>query len=690
MEPDDTYTTLNPIMTKKEAKERIDKLKEKIKDLNYQYFVLDKSEVSEAVRDSLKAELKKLEEENPEFITPDSPTQRVGSVLSERFDKVRHLTPKKSLTDAFSEQDVRDWHDRITKLVPPEKIRFVCELKIDGLNITVIYKNGKFERALTRGDGEEGEDVTHTIRTVESIPLELNRPVDLEVSGEVYIAKADFQKINDEQLRKGDEVFANPRNAAAGSVRQLDPAVTAARNLSAFFYELGKNNLEHPPRTQHEVLELFQDLGLMVNKEYRHLGNIEDVIDFLKTWHEKRESLPFEIDGVVIKVDDKAQQKMMGFTAKAPRYAIAYKFPAAQSTTKVLDIHIQVGRTGALTPVAVLQPVRVAGSTISRATLHNEDELARKDVRIGDTVVIQKAGDVIPEVVEVLKDLRSGHEKPFLFPKHCPVCGSKVVRKEGESAQRCTNPDCFAQDRERFIHFVTAFNIEGLGEKIVDQLLENQVVDDPADIFTLTKEDFLGLSLFKDKRAENVLEAIEKSRSVTLEKLIMALGIRYVGEETSIELAHYIESERRHANFTIAELIQIGTSFTAEKLKEIEGFGEKVAVEAANWFHQEKNQRFLEKLDRVGVKIIAEFRGEQKLQGKSFVVTGTLSSMSRDEAKEKIRRLGGKVQGSVSAKTSYVVCGEKPGSKYDNARKLGVSILDEQQFIELLKESESQ
>jgi len=675
-------------MTKKEAKERIDKLKEKIKELNYQYFVLDKSEVSEAVRDSLKAELKKLEEENPEFITPDSPTQRVGSVLSERFGKVRHLTPKKSLTDAFSEEEVREWFERISKLVPPEKIHFVCELKIDGLNITLLYKDGKFERALTRGDGEEGEDVTHTIRTIESIPLELNKPVDLEVSGEVYIAKADFQKINDEQLRRGDEVFANPRNAAAGSVRQLDPSVTASRNLSAFFYELGKNNMEHPPRTQHEVLELFTELGLMVNKEYRHLGNIDDVLDFLKVWHEKRESLPYEIDGIVIKVDDKTQQKMMGFTAKAPRHSIAYKFPAAQSTTKILDIHVQVGRTGALTPVAVLQPVRVAGSTISRATLHNQDEMERKDIRIGDTVIIQKAGDVIPEVVEVLKDLRTGHEKKFNFPKHCPVCGAKVVRKEGESAHRCTNPDCFAQDRERFIHFVMAFNIDGLGEKVVDQLLENQVVDDPADIFTLTKDDFLGLSLFKDKRAENVLAAIEKSKTVTLERLLLALGIRYVGEETAIELAHHIESERRHAHFTIPELVQIGTSFTPEKLKEIEGFGDIVAEETANWFHQEKNMAFLGKLDRVGVKIIAEYRGEQKLQGKSFVVTGTLETMSRDEAKERIRQLGGKVQGAVSSKTNYVLCGEDPGSKYDKAKKLGVAIIDEKQFLEMVKETE--
>ena len=672
-------------MNKKDAEIRIEKLKEKLKELNYQYFVLDKSEVSEAVRDSLKAELKKLEEENPEFITPDSPTQRVGSALSEKFSKVKHLTPKKSLQDAFSEADVREWFGRIAKIVQQEKIHFVCELKIDGLNITVHYKNGKYVRALTRGDGEEGEDVTHTVRTIESVPLELNKPFDLEVSGEVYISKADFQKINDDQLRKGEEVFANPRNAAAGSVRQLDPAVADARNLSAFFYELGKNNLDHPPKTQHEALELFQELGLMVNREYRNLGNIEDVIDFLKKCHEKRGNLPYEIDGIVIKVDDKSQQKAMGFTAKAPRYAIAYKFPAAQSTTKILDIHVQVGRTGALTPVAVLQPVRVAGSTISRATLHNEDELKRKDVRIGDTVIIQKAGDVIPEVVEVLKDLRTGHERIFHFPKKCPVCGSKVRRKEGESAHRCTNPACFAQDREKFIHFVTAFNIEGLGEKIVDQLLENQIVDDPADIFTLTKENFLSLPLFKDRRAENVLTEIEKARHVGLPKLLLALGIRYVGEETAMDLAGFIESERRHAHFTIAELIQIGSSFTPEKLREIEGFGEKVANEVANWFKSEKNRQFLEKLDRVGIKIMAEVKGEQKLAGKSFVVTGTLAGMSRDEAKERIRQLGGKVQGAVSGKTDYVVCGENPGSKYEKAKKLGVPVIDEKEFLEMVK-----
>lgn len=674
-------------MNKKEVQLRIEKLKQKIKDLNYQYFVLDRSEVSEPVRDSLKQELKILEEENPEFITPDSPTQRVGSVLSGKFAKIRHLTAKKSLSDVFSVQDIRDWYDRLLKMAPAEKIHFVCELKIDGLNVTLHYEKGLLVRAITRGDGEEGEDITHTIRTIESVPLALNEPVDLEVSGEVYISKADFQKINEDQKRRGAEEFANPRNAAAGTVRQLDPQIAASRNLSMFFYELGQNTLSYQPKTQRETLEKFADLGLKVNKEYRFCYTIDEVFTYLEHWPQHREDLAYEIDGVVIKVDDKSLQKMMGFTAKAPRYAVAYKFPAAQTTTRVLDIKVQVGRTGVLTPVAILSPVRVAGSTISRATLHNEDELNKKDIRIGDTVIIQKAGDVIPEVVSSLKDLRTGHEKQFDFPKICPACGAKVHRVEGESAHRCTNLDCPAQDRERFIHFVSAFNIDGLGEAIVDQLLENQMVDDPADIFTLTREDLMGLELFKEKRADNVISAIEKSKAIPLDRLIVALGIRYIGEETAIELAHFIESEAKHHPLTLAEVIQIGTSFTPEKLKEIEGFGAKVAVEAAEWFHKEANHEFLEKLQKHGIQIITvEKKLNPAISGKNFVVTGTLNVMSRDDAKKKIREAGGKIQGTVGKTTDYLVCGGSPGSKLDNAKKLGTAVLDEQEFLKLLQQ----
>ena len=724
-------------MNKHEARERIQKLREKIKELNYQYFVLDKSEVSEAVRDSLKLELKALEDRFPEFITPDSPTQRVGSVLSGRFAKVKHISPKRSLQDAFSEEDIRDWHERIAKLVPGQKINFVCELKIDGLNLSLHYQNGKFVRALTRGDGVEGEDITHTVRTIEAVPLELNEPVDLEVSGEVYMPKASFQKLNEEQKRKGEEVFENPRNTAAGSVRQLDPNITAERNLSVFFYELGQNTLKNPPKTQQQVLERLQDLGLKVNREYHFCETIDGVIQFLKTWSERtaaakaarrfysnetrarknpaspvlerhqeqREKLPYEIDGIVIKVNDKSQWPTMGFTAKAPRFMIAYKFPAEQTTTQILDIHVQVGRTGVLTPVAVLRPVRVAGSTISRATLHNEDEIRRKDVRIGDTVIIQKAGDVIPEVVSVLKDLRTGHEKVFHFPKSCPICGSPVSRVEGESAYRCTNASCFAQDRERFIHFAAVLDIEGLGEKVIDQLLEHQLVDDPADIFTITKDDFLSLPLFKAKRTENITTAISKSTHVPLSRLLFAIGIRHVGEESAIELANFLEAEMHEAaevhhetnkshhheqqgamDFSISAMLRLMHRINEEKLMEIEGFGEKVAAEITQWFHEEKNIEFLKKLAHVGLTLQYEPRQiSSALKDKQFVVTGTLSTMSRDDAKAKIRKSGGKVQAVVSAKTDYVLCGENPGSKFDKAKKLGIKIIDEKEFLKMLK-----
>lgn len=672
-------------MDKKDAQKRIEKLKEKIKELNYQYFVLDKSEVSESVRDSLKQELKRLETEFPEFVTPDSPTQRVGSALSGRFEKVKHLTKKMSLQDAFSEDEILDWNKRIAKLVNDAPIQYVCELKIDGLNITVHYKDGKLARAITRGDGVQGEDVTHTIRTIEQIPLSLRESVDAEVSGEVYIAKADFQKIVEDQKREGVDPFANARNAAAGTVRQLDPRVAAGRNLSGFFYELGKNNLEHPPTTQLDTLERFKELGLPVNNEYQFFGTIEDVVNFCKSWHDKRDDLPYEVDGIVIKVNKKQQQKVMGFTAKAPRYAIAYKFPAEQATTKVLDIHVQVGRTGILTPVAILSPIKVAGSTISRATLHNEDEIKRKDVRIGDTVIIQKAGDVIPEVVEVLTDLRTGGETKFKFPKKCPVCGSRVIREEGEAAHRCTNPQCLAQDRERFIHFVQVLDIEGLGEKIVIQLMDAALVEDPADIFALTKDDFMSLDLFKEKRSMNVVSAIDKAKKVTLDRLLFALGIRHVGEQMAQQLAYYIEAETKKHPVSFAELIQIGTAMKVENLEDVEGIGKKVATEIRDWFHNQNNQEFLDKLDRLGVTIESEEKGEQKLKGKTFVLTGTLQSMSRDTAKERIRGMGGRISSSVSAKTDYVVAGENPGSKHDKAKKLDVAILDEQEFLKLLR-----
>ncbi len=678
-------------MDSREAKKRIEKLKEQIKKLNYEYFVLDKSEVSESVRDSLKRELKELETKFPQFVTPDSPTQRVGSVLSGRFPKVAHLTPKKSLEDAFSEEELRDWEVRIAKFVRGEKIAYICELKIDGLNITLHYKKGKLLRALTRGNGVEGEDVTHTVKTIESIPLELTEPVDLEVSGEVYISSKSFEKMNKQQKQNGEELFANPRNAAAGTIRQLDPQVAASRDLSAFFYELGKNSFTTAPKTQEEILKMFQRLGLPVNREFRLVESIDEVLQFCHHWRRKREKLSYEIDGVVVKVDQKDLQERMGFTAKTPRWAVAYKFPAAQTTTQIVDIIVQVGRTGALTPVAILKPVFVAGSTISRATLHNEDELKKKDVRIGDTVIIQKAGDVIPEVVSVLKNLRTGHEKKFHFPTKCPVCGGTVEKPEGEAITRCMNASCFAKEREAFIHFVSkkAFDIDGLGEKVVVQLLDAGLIADPADIFTLTESDFLQLPLFKEKRTGNLIDAIEKAKRVPLSRFLFALGVRHIGEGTSQDLAKFIAAHvKKSKEIRPTEIFHIMHGVTQETINEIEGFGDIVAASVFEFFRDPRTKQLFEKLESVGVVIFSDMSQEKTpLSDKKIVITGSLKNFSREEMKDTVKRAGGIIQSDVSTKTDYLICGEEPGSKLTRAKELGVKVLTEEEFIHHFQKS---
>lgn len=680
-------------MQEVQAKQRIEKLKEQIKKLNYQYFVLDKSEVSESVRDSLKRELKELEARFPQFVTPDSPTQRVGSALLGKFGKVAHLTPKKSLDDVFSVEELQDWEERIEKFVREEKITYLCELKIDGLNITLHYEKGKFARALTRGNGVEGEDVTHTVKTIESIPLELNEAVDLEVSGEVYMSRKSFENMNKEQKREGGELFANPRNAAAGTIRQLDPKVVASRDLSAFFYELGRNSFHPAPKTQEEILKRFQRLGLPVNREFRLTDSIEGVLKFCRYWHEKREKLSYEIDGVVVKVNQKDLQERMGFTAKTPRWAVAYKFPAQQTATQVLDIIVQVGRTGALTPVAILKPVFVAGSTVSRATLHNEDEIGKKDVRIGDTVIIQKAGDVIPEVVSVLKNLRTGREKKFHFPKKCPVCGGHVEKPEGEAITRCMNSGCLAKEREWFIHFVgkKAFDIDGLGEKVVLQLLDQGFLADPADIFTLTEADFLQLPLFKEKRTGNLIAAIEKAKKVSLSRFLFALGIRHVGEGTSQDLAKFILAHGKKSSvIRPAEIFHVMRGFSLDEINAIEGFGDIVAKSVHDFFHDEKTKHFFEKLGKVGVRIFSDANKQKTvLSGKKIAVTGTLKNFSREEIKDIVKRAGGIIQSDVSAKTDYLVCGEKPGSKLTRAKELGVKVMAEEEFTRHFQRSPS-
>lgn len=689
-------------MDKQEVQERIVKLKEKIRELNYQYFILNKSEVSEAVRDSLKLELKQLEERFPEFITPDSPTQRVGAPLSGKFEKVTHITPKKSLSDVFSFEEIEEWEAKIKKLLPAaEKLHYICELKIDGLNITLHYEKGVFVQALTRGDGVMGEDVTHSVRTIESVPLKLNEDINLEVNGEVYINKEDFLKTNEAQVARGEEPFENPRNLAAGTVRQLDPRVAASRKLSAFFYEIQQTDMEALPRQQQHALERMMDLGLPVETHFQYCEDLNDVKRFLERAAEMRDSLPMEIDGVVIKVNEKAQQQVLGFTAKTPRYAVAFKFPAEQSTTRVLDIHIQVGRTGALTPVAVLSPVRVAGSTISRATLHNEDEMKRKDVRIGDTVIIQKAGDVIPEIVQVLKDLRTGREEEFVFPSRCPVCDSRVERKESEAVLRCTNPDCFAQDRERFIHFATVMDIDGMGEKVIDALLEAQMVDEIPDIFHLTRNDLLQLPLFKEKKSDKLIEAIQKARQVGLERFLFALGIRHVGEETAIDLAGYFKQEfiqkQKHqegeetANPTLSniqDLLILAQEMSKDDLQQVEGFGDVVSDEIIKWFANERNITLLKKLEESGMSFVEEDKPMSlKLKGKTFVVTGSLQNLSRDQVKERIRQNGGKVVGAITKRTSYLLLGEneKQTTKEKDAKKLGVPVIDEEEFLKMIQ-----
>lgn len=655
-------------MNKADAKVRIEKLRNEILQRNYEYFVLDKSAIAESVRDSLKKELIVLETEFPEFITADSPTQRVGVPLSGRFAKIKHKSKKWSLADVFSMEELKDWEERVEKAVG--KTTYITELKIDGLNITLWYEKGLLAKAITRGDGVEGEDVTHTVRTIKNLPLKLFEEVDMEVSGEVYMPLSSFEKIAGE--------FMNPRNAAAGTVRQLDPAVASERDLRMFLYGMGENNLKNPPRKQSDLLKRFTDLGLPVNPEFQVHSSADASINYLKKWEKNREKLPYEIDGVVFKVDDFKLQDEMGFTAKTPRWAVAYKFPAQQVSTVLEGITIQIGRTGAATPVAELRPVLVAGSTVSRATLHNEDEIARKDIRVGDTVIIQKAGDVIPEVLEVLKNLRPAHSKVFHFPESCPLCERKLLRVEGEAAWRCPNENCPGRKREAFLHFVSrsALDIDTLGDKVVDSLLEFGFVHDFADFFTLTKEHLLELPLFKDKKAQNVLDSIDKRRKFELYRLIFGLGIRFVGERAAKAIAENIP--HHGPEISPAAFLHEMKNKTLEEIESIEGIGEKIAESIFAWFKESHNIRLLEKLDKVGLKLIAP-AAKKPVEGvarKTFVITGTLKR-PREEIKKQLEDAGAKVSGSVSAKTDYLIAGEEAGSKLEKAKELKVQILDE-------------
>jgi DNA ligase (NAD+) len=662
------------------ARIRIDELRRKIRYHDRKYYVEDSPEITDYEYDQLIKELEALESRYPQLITTDSPTQRVGGEPAQAFETVEHRVAMLSLDNTYSQEELMEFHNRLLRLIPDQKIEYVAELKLDGLGVALIYENGVFVQGATRGDGRIGEDITGNLKTIRSIPLILDGmgpdlPV-LEVRGEVYMRKQAFQELNRQREDDGELPFANPRNAAAGSVRLLDPRITASRPLDIFIYTL--SYVEGTYFTSHwQSLQALKDMGFKVNTHTRLLSSIDEVINYCTEWTERREEVDYEIDGVVVKVNSLTQQAELGATTKSPRWAISYKFPARQAATKIENILVQVGRTGSLTPVAVLTPTRLSGTIISRATLHNEDEIKRKDIKVGDTVVIERAGDVIPAVLKVLKEKRTGHEVEFCMPDKCPVCGGDVFRPEGEAVTRCINSSCPAQVKEKLRHFASrnAMDIEGLGPSLVDQLVDKGFVESAADLYYLKKEDMAELERMGEKSAENLINAIELSKQRGLARFIFALGIRHVGTRAAEILAEEYPSIDALANATSQEL---------ENIHEI---GPKVAESIVQFFQQEENIKMLDKLKKANVKTEeqkAEDHEKLVLDGKSFVLTGALQNMTRGEASELIKKFGGKISSSVSKKTDFLVVGESPGSKYDKAKKLGISILSEQEFMELI------
>ncbi len=701
-------------MCTEKDKKRITVLRNWLNEWNYNYFVLNKNDVSEVARDKLKRELEDLEKKYPKLVTPDSPTQRVGSIVSSDFAKIKHITQKESLSDIFTFEELDEWEIRIKKILPEIEFDYICELKIDGLNISIIYKDGIFEQAITRGNGIEGEDVTHTIKTIESIPLKLRKKLNLmEVSGEVYMSKKSFKKLNEK------ENFKNPRNAAAGTVRQLNPKIASERNLDMFFYSMDKKSVNlNKIKTQNDLLDFFNDIGLKVNKNYKHCKNISKVKEYIKLWERKRDVLPYEIDGVVVKVNNILYQKNLGSTAKAPRYAIAYKFPAEQSTTKILDIKLQIGRTGAITPVAIMKPTLLDGSMVSRATLHNDEEIKRKDIRIGDTIIIQKAGDIIPAIVKVIKELRTGDEIEFMMPILCPACEAKLIKPENESIYRCPNTDCYAKNKELLEHFISkkGFNIKGMGPSVINQLIENNLIEDPADIFNLNKGDLLQLDLFQEKRADNIIKSINESKIIDLNRFIYSLGIRYIGDETtqiiskiikldketitiqkektSNQLNLFYEEEKEIKTLevsTITNFLLSITSLSLEDLEAIDGIGKKVAESLYLWFRTDKNRRLLSKLEDNEIKLVYKENDikNERFKGLSFCITGTLSKYSRDQIKKEINLRGGKIISKISKKTNFLIQGDNPGSKLKDAKDLGTKIITEDKITKLLDDTKN-
>jgi DNA ligase (NAD+) len=661
------------------AEQKITEVRSLLNQYGYEYYVLDQPSVPDAEYDRLMQELLELEEKFPELKTPDSPSVRVGGAVLDVFEKVEHRTPMLSLGNAFNEQDLKDFDRRIRQAVGDD-FSYVCELKIDGLAVSLRYEDGLFIQGATRGDGTIGEDITANLKTIQSIPLRLRENVSLEVRGEAYMPKRSFEALNEKRAERSEELFANPRNAAAGSLRQLDPKIAASRKLDVFLYGIG-NVGETGVVSHSEGLDFLDHLGFKTNKERRKCATIDEVIEYVNSWVEKRPHLPYEIDGIVIKVDSLEQQAELGTTAKSPRWAIAYKFPAEEVVTTLLDIELSIGRTGVVTPTAILAPVKVAGTTVQRASLHNEDLIREKDIKIGDQVVVKKAGDIIPEVVNVLADQRTGNEVDFHMPTHCPECESDLVRLEGEVALRCINPKCPAQIREGLIHFVSrnAMNIDGLGEKVISQLFAEKLISDVADIYKLTQEQLLALERMGEKSVSNLLKAIETSKGNSLEKLLFGLGIRHVGAKAAKTLAQVFGSMNKLADASKEELIAINE------------IGDKMADSIVAYFDQEEAKELMEELAAVGVNL--EYKGTKPVSaeesdsifaGKTVVLTGKLEQLSRNEAKEKIEALGGNVAGSVSKKTHLVIAGEDAGSKLTKAQELGIEVWDEEKLVEEL------
>ncbi len=685
----------------KDIEDRIDRLRKEIDRLRYLYHVKDDPNADDVVYSSLMSELKQLEDKYPKYKSLTSPTQRIGSAPLEKFEKVVHKVRQWSLSDVFSLEELKQWEEKNLRFaqknqIPLKKnIEYSTEIKIDGLKVILSYERGELVTASTRGDGKVGEDITKNARTIKSIPLKLPFGIDIIVVGEIWLPEKEFKRINKERLESGEMLFANARNAAVGSVRQLDSKITANRNLSTFIYSidyLDKLNSDLDiPKTQTESLKLLEKLGFKINKNYKVCKNLLEVEKYYEYWTQKRDKQEYGIDGLVIKINDRKIHKLLGYTGKSPRGSVAYKFPAQKATTIVEDIKVQIGRTGVVTPVAHLKPVFVDGSLVSRATLHNEDEIKRLGLKIGDTVVVQKAGDIIPDIVEVLKNLRNGTEREFDMKAEAQKeCGAEVIKEtigngsQKSSAYYCKNKNSFVIKKENIIHFVSkkGFDIDGLGEKIVEQLMNEGLISDASDLFELKTGDLEPLERFEKKSASNLVSAIENSKSITVSRFLFALGVRHVGEEGAILISQFLSKKEIK---TPSELAEVCSNISLEDWLNVDGIGQKAAQSILDYFSCPENRKILDNMTTHGVVLIRDKNRENKLNGKIFVLTGTLETMTRDSAKEKIRLAGGKVSSTVSKKTDYLLAGKKSGSKLSKAQSLGIEILSEQEFLKLLK-----